>query len=167
MSEKFTKQEKTAIALQAASGDEKTIKQLAKKHNVSVDEIKLWVRETDVSGVEEKHEHHVSIEATEDFANTVEYGATFDNLNYKRLTFWTIFGSTVFTIFIVAIIFLYGYTFPGVERDRSEASQFYNIQQMEQASQSHLQSFGVVDPDEGVYRIPVDSAISQMAEDLE
>lgn len=166
MSDKFTKQEKTAIALKAASGDEKTIQQLAKKHNVSEDEIKMWVRETEVSGVEEQHDHLVSIQATNEFANTVKFGATKDNLNYKRLIFWSMFGTAVFTIFTVAIIFLYGYTFPGVERVRSEASQFYNIQQMEQANQSHLESFGVVDPDNGIYRIPVDSAISQMAEDL-
>lgn len=167
MSDKFSKKEKTAIALQAASGDEKTIKQLSEKYDVSVDEIKLWVREISISGVEKEPENYVSLEASEDFISSVEYGATFDRLNYRRLIFWNTFGTVVLTFITVAIIWLYGYTFPGVERQRAETSQFYDIHQLDQDAQSHLQSFGVVDPEEGIYRIPVDSAISKMADEFE
>ncbi|MEX0904357.1 MAG: hypothetical protein WD604_01330 [Balneolaceae bacterium] len=166
MSDKFTKQEKTAIALQASSGDEKVIRQLAQKHDVSVEQIQSWVREMNVSGVEEEAEF-VSLEASDYFIKSVEHGVTYDHLNYRRLVFWITFGSVVLTVIVVAIIGLYGYTFPGVERERSEVSRFYDIQQLEQNTQSRLETFGVIDPEEGIYRIPVDSAISIMAEDFE
>jgi len=169
-SKKFTLDEKTKIALKAASGDKGTLKNLALKHNVSEEEIKKWMHETgvvNVSSPEVEDEESVSVLATEEFANEYEFGASPDKLNYNTLFFWSAFGTTVIVLFIVAIFFVYEYTFQGVGQQSAERSQFYEIEQKMERDNAHLNSFGVVDLDEGIYRMPIDSAISRIVQDSE
>lgn len=166
----FTKEEKTEIALKAVSGGEQEINQLAGKHGVSAEVIKTWIRETGVASVENSDEEHieeVSLEASDSFIESVSFGATHDILNYPRLTFWVGFGTAVFVIIVLAIMNIYDYTFSGVAQQSSEQSLYYEINQMNQQSQAKLETFGVVDPEEGVYHIPVDSAISIMVQETD
>ena len=44
---------------------------------------------------------------------------------------------------------------------------YYDIDELETSSTEQLNSFGVVNPDEGIYRIPIDSAITKIAEESE
>lgn len=169
-SKNFTQEEKTSIALKAVSGGDEAYRELADKHGVSVDTIKEWARETGVAPVESESsddDNEVSLVGTEDFENSVEFGATPDILNLGRLTFWTIFGTSVILLIVVAIMNIYEYSFTSADQLQSERSQFYNIQNLEQEAQAQLDSFGVVDPEQGIYRIPVDSAITIMATDIE
>jgi hypothetical protein len=169
-SKNFTKEEKASIALKAVSGGDDAFSKLADEHDVSVETIKEWARETGVAPVEtsvDNDDNEVSLIATEDFESSVEFGATRDDLNIGRLTFWTIFGTSVILLIVVAIMNIYEYSFTSADQLQSERSQFYNIQNIEQEAQAHLNSFGVVDLEEGIYRIPVDSAIAIMASDIE
>lgn len=169
-SKNFTFDEKTKIALKAASGDRGTIINLAEKHDVSVEEIEEWIRETGITNVKspdaDDHES-VSILATEEFANDYEFGATPDKLNYSRLFFWTIFGTAVILLFIVAVFNVYDYTYDGVIQRNAEESMYYEIDQLEASSTEELNSFGVVNLEEGIYRIPIDSAITKIAQESE
>lgn len=158
----FTDEEKNSIALQAVSGGDETVKELAKKHHVSEEEIRNWIRETGVKPVKEKEEE-VSLDASENFIASVNYGATFDNLNYKRLLFWGIFGIAVIVIFVQSIMFIHDYTESSAVQLQSEQSLFYDIDEMKLNDQEILNSFGVVNAEEGIYRIPIDSAITQIA----
>jgi hypothetical protein len=160
---KITAEEKIAIVLKAISGGEESLEQLSKDHKVPVDEIREWVIEYEKSNVRDENE--VSLEASDDFTKSVEYGATFDNLNYKRLTFWSLFGTAAVLLFIFGIMVMHDYMRAGFAQDRSAESQFYNIQEIQQRDRARLESFGVVDPEEGIYRIPIDSAITLIAED--
>lgn len=159
---KFTDEEKNSIALKAVSGGDDAVKELSEKHDISTEEIRNWIRETGVKPVKEKEEE-VSLDASEDFIASVNYGANFDNLNYRRLTFWSIFGIAVIVIFIQSIMFIHDYTQSSSVQLRSEQSQFYNIDEMRQNDRETLNSFGVVNAEEGIYRIPIDSAITQIA----
>lgn len=167
----FTPEEKKKIALEAASGDRGTIANLAEKHDVTVEEIERWMRETGVETVEVEpnidDQESVSVSATEEFANDYEFGATPDKLNYKRLFFWTSFGTVVILIFIISIYNVYEYTYQGMGQQSSESSQYYNVNELRENNQERLNSFGVVDLEEGIYRIPIDSAIANMAEEPE
>lgn len=165
-SKKFTEEKKAAIALKAASGGEEEIKRLAEEHNVSEDKIKTWIRETGASSVEEANEEY-SLEATDNFTQQVEYGASFDKLNYGRLTFWSVFGTAVVLIMIIAIMALHDYTTSSTTQQASERSLYFDIEQLKERDRTKLESFGVVDPDEGIYHIPVDSAIRIMARENE
>jgi len=160
---KITAEEKAAIVLKAISGGEDSLKQLSKDHKVPVDEIRDWVKEYEMLNVRDENE--VSLEASDDFTKSVEYGATFDKLNYKRLTFWSLFGTAAVLIFIFAIMIMHDYMRAGFTQDRAAESQFYDIQEIQQRDRARLESFGVVDPEEGIYRIPIDSAITIIAED--
>lgn len=167
-SKNFTPEEKKKIALEAASGDQGTLANLAEKHEVSVEEIKRWMRETGVDDVNNKNiddRESVSVSATEEFAHDYEFGATPDHLNYRRLFFWSIFGTAVVLIFIIAVFNVYEYTFQGIGQQSSESSQYYEVNELRENDQEQLNSFGVVDLEEGVYHIPIDSAIAKMAEE--
>lgn len=169
-SKKFTLEEKTKIALEAASGDRGKMINLAEKHDVSVEKIEEWIRETGVSDVKKTdadEEESLSIIATEDFAKDYEFGATPDNLNYSRLFFWSIFGTVVILLFIVAVFNVYDYTYDGVNQQSAETSLYYDIDQLEASSTEQLNSFGVVNPEEGIYSIPIDSAITKIAQESE
>jgi hypothetical protein len=158
-SKKFTEEEKAAIALKAGSGGEEAIKKLAIEHGVPEEEIRNWIREMGVSSVDESEEE-VSLEASEDFAKSVEYGATFDKLNFPRLTFWSVFGVSVILIFVIALMYIHDYTRSSATLEGAQQSRYYNIEEVQQRDRAKLESFGVVDPDEGIYRIPIDSAIT-------
>ncbi len=158
----FTDEEKNSIALKAVSGGDETIKELSEKHNISEETIRNWIRETGVKPVKEKEEE-VSLDASEDFIASVSYGANFDKLNYRRLIFWSVFGVVVIFIFIQSIMFIHDYTTSSATQLRSEQSRFYNIEEMKQNDQETLNSFGVVDSEAGIYRIPIDSAITDIA----
>lgn len=160
----FTDEEKKRIALEAAEGGEDAVKELSEKHGVSEEEIHNWIRETDVTDVASvTEEEEVSLEATEAFIESVNYGANFDNLNYRRLFFWSIFGIVVVLVTIQSIMFIHQYTQSSAIQLRSEQSQFYEIDEMKLNDEEKLNSFGVVDPDAGIYRIPIDSAITLIA----
>ncbi|WP_234571329.1 transposase [Rhodohalobacter sp. 614A] len=160
----FTDEEKKQIALEAASGGEDAITKLSEKHGVSEEEIRNWIRETDVSDVATvTKEEDVSLEATEEFIESVNYGANFDRLNYKRLMFWSVFGIVMMLVIIQSIMFIHNYTESSATILRSEQSQFYEIDEMKLNEQETLNSFGVVDAEAGIYRIPIDSAITQIA----
>jgi hypothetical protein len=166
-SKNFTDEEKAAIALKAVSGDEETIRSLAEEHGVSVDDIHTWIRETGVSPVDNGDDDEVTLEASDEYARSLEYGASFDMPNYKRLVFWSAFGSAVVLLIIVSIFYVHSYTATSAADASAQTSQFYEIEQLKEKDQATLNSFGVVDPEEGIYRIPIDMAISSIVNEQE
>ena len=160
-SKNFTEEEKAAIALKAASGQENKLQELAEEHGVSVEEIQNWMRETGVTSVEEDDDS-VSIETTDNYATSVEYGVSFDTPDYRKIVFWTTFGSAVVLLIIVSVFYVHSYTTSNVADRTSQESQFYNIQEIQRQDTETLNSYGVVDPEEGIYRIPIDSAITEI-----
>ncbi len=159
----FTESEKLEIASSAAVGGEKAVKALATQHNISEDEIRSWVRDLKAGSVTDDDE--VTLDVSDDFAKSIEFGATYDNLNYSRLTFWSLFGTAVIVLFIIAVMFMHEYTRTSALQERAEQSVYYDIEELNRTDQVTLDSFGVVNPDEGIYRIPIDSAITIIATD--
>jgi len=160
----FSESEQIRIAKQAAAGGSEELKKLADKHNVSQQEIQYWIREYQIETPGDESED-VSLEASENFVDSVEYGATFDNLNYNRLTFWSVFGTAVIVIFIISIMFIHEYTRTSALQRSDESSLYYDINELEEQDKETLETFGVVDPEEGIYRIPIDSAITIISND--
>lgn len=156
----FTEEEKAAAALKAASG-EATLQELAEEYRVSVEEIERWMQETGVT-VAEDDENDVSLEVTDDYARAVEYGATYDTPNYRRIVFWSAFGSVVILLIIISVFYVHSYTTSTALDQASQGSQYYNIQKIQEDDHETLNTFGVVDPEEGIYRIPIDQAISEI-----
>lgn len=162
----FTPEQKAAIALKAQAGDANEKQELAEKHGVTVEEIEKWMRETGAQSVTDSEEM-VSLDATGDFAKSVEFGAVPDKLNYPRLVFWSTFGTLVIVVMVLAIMAVYKFTITGAEQNRAAESRFYNISEIQERDRATLESFGVVDIEEGIYRIPVDSAMTLILEEAE
>lgn len=155
----FTESEQIRIAKLAAAGGSEELQRLANEHNISQKEIQSWIHEYNIeAGGDEPEE--ISLEASEDFVNSVEYGATFDNLNYNRLTFWSVFGTAVILLFVISIMFVHEYTRTSALQRSDESSLYYDINELQEMDNETLETFGVVDPEQGIYRIPIDSAIT-------
>ncbi|TVQ65093.1 MAG: hypothetical protein EA360_10690 [Balneolaceae bacterium] len=154
-SKNFTDREKAEIVEKALSGGDPEIRKIAENYQVPAEEIRRWIQESKSESVET-----FSLDVSEEFADSVEFGATHDRLNYNKLTFWSLFGTGAIIIFIVAVMFMHEYTRTASLQTSSEQSIYFDIRELQRNDLQRLNSFGVVDPDEGIYRIPIDSAIT-------
>lgn len=160
----FTREEKAAIALKALSADADAKQELAKKHGITVEIIDQWIDETGVRHVNDSDET-VELESSDSFADSVEFGAVPDVLNYGRLTFWSVFGTVAVVLMIVAIMAVHDFTITSSEQQRAIDSRYIQIEEIQQRDRTKLESFGLIDPEEGIYRIPIDSAITRIAQE--
>lgn len=163
---KFTLEEKTKIALEASSG---SVEEVAEKYGVDPQQVNDWIRETSVSSVSDEADEveEVTLETTDEFGQSYDAGVTPDKLNYGRLTFWSVFGSAVILLMILSIYFVYEYSFQSIDQQRSSESIYYDIRDLQERDRVKLDSFGVVSLDDGIYHMPIDSAIARIAVDSE
>lgn len=180
--QKYTSEFKTKVASEALEQDKQNLDSLSDKYEVPVSLILTWTAQLQRGGPEvfdtkekEKKEttsgeyiedrESVDVEINnEDIANAISYGAMLDNLNYKRLVFWCILGIFLVVIFVIGLMEMYQYN-TDVTRERiSEQTEYYEVNQLNREAQETLSSFGVVDPEEGIYRIPIDSAMNDIVD---
>lgn len=100
-----------------------------------------------------------------DFERSLRFGAAEDRLNYKKLGFWTVLGTAIVTFVVVVLINVYDLTITTSTQKAKEQSQFYGIQELRQKEQTVLGSYGIVDLQKGIYRVPIDSAIQMLVDD--
>lgn len=174
---------KTKVAKEALEREKKNLDPLSKKYEVPVSTILTWavqleknapdyfeeeseeIRETDQAIADEED---VGVEVTDkDIAESLDYGVMLDNLNIRRLTFWSLLGIALVLIFVFALREMYQYNRQLSQEAASGSTEFYQVNQQKRADTETLNSFGVVDMENGIYRIPIDSAINEMAEDLQ
>jgi transposase-like protein len=172
---------KKEVAQKALEQSKKNLDKLSEKYNVPVSVILMWATELekggenvfeaqeddDTSSPEEPAES-MDVEVTdEQLADSVEHGVMEDKLNYKRLMFWSVFGTILVVIFVKGLYEMYQYNTQITQERVSSESEYYQVNQMKKEARQQLDSFGVVDLENGTYRIPIDSAISKMAADEE
>jgi hypothetical protein len=98
--------------------------------------------------------------ASNDFVLSVEKGVTDDILDIKVITFWSI----ITVLFMLAMA--YGgyriYKFYGFQTrvELAISTEYKELKQKKAADALHLSSYGMVDGEAGVYRIPIDAAIN-------
>lgn len=180
--EKYSADFKKEVAQKALDQSKKNLDKLAKKYNVSVSVILMWATELEKGGEDvfeteeqteevrssEETSENVDVEIDDDqVAHSVDHGVMADKLNYKRLIFWSVFGTVLVIIFVRALFEMYQYNMQVTQERVSSDSEYYQVNQMKKEGQQQLESFGVVDLENGIYRIPIDSAINQMAADDE
>lgn len=171
---------KKEVAQEALDQDKKNLDKLSKKYDVPVSVILMWATELEKGGedvfetpeedeeesVEEENEVDVEV-SDQKVVDAFEHGVMLDQLNYKRLVFWSVFGIILVSIFVQALYEMYQYDQQVIQERVSAESQYYQATQLKNEAQDHLESFGVVDLENGIYRIPIDSAITEMASDEE
>lgn len=107
-----------------------------------------------------------SIESdNEIFVAAVNYGAEEEGLNIKAITMWSVLGVVSVIVFVLVLIPFAQFTFNSANANVNVTSSYYEIEKLETDAREHLNSYGVVDGEEGIYRIPIDEAINKIATD--
>lgn len=103
--------------------------------------------------------------ADKDNKGSVEYGVMPDKLDYRKL-FGLFFAGillVVVLIYFAMVLFSY-YTFKATQA-KAESAVFYELEDIRSRDHEMLTTFGVVDEENNVFRIPVDSAITLVVEE--
>jgi hypothetical protein len=161
----YSSEFKAKVVLEASSAEGDAVQQIADKYNVTTEEIAFWAREMGISDVSSADDSvdEVTLEAkNESFLSAIDFGAQEDVLNYKRLTFWTVFGTIFVLVIVVSLIYVFDSTISKTQQEVSAQSNYFDVNELKTRDAAKLSSFGVVDPENGIYRIPVDSAITLM-----
>lgn len=165
----YTLEEKTKICLQATSGGEASMQQAMETYQIDKDTLVRWMQETGIhteQGEDTSSDAHetITVEMDAETAESTRFGASYDRLNYKRLTFWAFFGSAVILVMVLSIIFIYEFSFSGMNDRQSVQNNYIDIEALRANDAERLGSFGVVDLENGIYHVPVDSVIQRLTE---
>lgn len=177
MSEKYSSEFKAKVALEAVSQSRSVIQKIAEKHEVSEEEVISWAAQlneeaaslfgAEAAPVDDGSEvEDVDITTEDDeFAAAVSHGVMSDTLNYGKLIFWSSLGATLVIIFVIGLVYFSQYSLFEAQKEASSRVTYSDFSALMAEQEEELNSFGVVDLEEGVYRIPIDSAISRIAID--
>ncbi|HLR25655.1 MAG TPA: hypothetical protein VK112_07280 [Fodinibius sp.] len=176
----YTPEFKKEVAQKALDQSKQNLEGLSEKYEVPVSVILMWATELEKGGEDVFKESHEDAELKEEssmvdievnnqeIASSVDHGVMFDNLNYKRLAFWTVLGLVMFLIIIQSLIEVFQFNSQALQdRVSAESGEYYQAVQQKQEAKERINSFGVVNLEEGTYRVPVDSVINKMAVDEE
>lgn len=171
---------KAKVALEALAQNKKNLERLSDKYDVPVSVILTWAVQlernaaavyessTAPQDIETEEDTVVDVEIADEKVNeSISYGVMGDELNYKRLTFWSVLGVVFVLVFVQLLIEMYDQA-TQVNQDRiSASSEYYDVKEQNKKDKERLSSFGVVDIENGIYRMPIDSVINEMAVDGE
>jgi len=108
----------------------------------------------------------VSIESdNEIFITSVKHGVEEEDLDIKAITMWSVLGIVTVIVFVAVLIPFAQYSINAANENANVTSSYYEIRQLNEDANAILNSYGVVDGEEGIYRIPIDEAINKLATD--
>lgn len=176
---KYSPDFKKKVARKALEQSKQNLESLSGQYDVPVSVILMWATELEKGGEEvfetaeedsernEEESEKVNLSISDgEIASSVEHGVMFDNLNYKRLIFWSLLGVILVIVFVQALFEMYQYNEQALQdRVSAESGEFYQANQLNKKAEEKITSFGVVNLEEGTYRMPVDSVINDMAVD--
>lgn len=178
----YSSEFKAKIALEALAQNKKNLDRLSDKYDVPVSVILTWTVQLERNAanvyatssepanvtVPRDEDTVVDVEINDEkVSHSISYGVMGDKLDYKKLTFWSVLGVILVVIFVQLLMEMYDQA-TQINEDRiSASSEYYDIQEQNRKDMERLSSFGVVDIENGVYRMPIDSVINDMAVDGE
>lgn len=178
MSSKHSAEFKAKVALEAVSEENKIYSAIATKYDISSDEVSVWVSELKSNAATvfggSSTGAHASTSTVEDisiesdnaiFIEAVSHGVENENLDYGKLFFWSGLGIAIVVVLIVGLIFFSQFAFSNAQNNASNSSTYLEITKLNADQTEQLNSFGVVDLEAGVYRIPIEEAINKVAID--
>ena len=122
-------------------------------------------------------EHHeisraiISINATneasvetsdQELAKAITVGVNEDTMDLNKLIFWSGLGVTLVAAIVVVWIFASQMFFEQSKANATATSTYYAVEKLTEDANHHIQSYGVLDAEKGVYHIPVEQAIEKM-----
>lgn len=120
----------------------------------------------DQSSGKESHPRYSEVDIDvqdEEVVHSIAHGVMSDKINYRRLAFWTILGIVLFVVFVYSLVNMFDYNKFRTSERLSAQTEFTEINKLQENDRKQLNSFGVVDEENNVYRVPIDSAINYLA----
>lgn len=177
---RYTPEFKVKVAEEAIAQSKNNLDNLAEKHDLSVSQILMWTADYEKNGPDAFEEQETTVEkkdqqvkgeevnvqiTDEEISRSVEFGVMTGDLNIKKIVFWSIVGFVILNIFVTILHEMY-HRDEQVARERmSTTNEYYQVNQLKNQQQNKLSEFGMVDAENGIYRIPIDSAINELAVD--
>lgn len=180
MAEKYSSEFKAKVALEVVSENRAVITKVAQKYDVPEEKVKEWTDKLyndashifdDEQAEEFAHGEDFASEnvyiSTDDarFHHDVDYGATKDDLNYKKIIFWSSFIVGLVIIMAIGLVYFAQFSLFDAQQKVSSISPASTSVELREKQNKKLNSYGVIDLENGIYKIPIDSAISKIAID--
>jgi hypothetical protein len=107
--------------------------------------------------------NEASVETTDhELSKAITVGVNEDTMDFNKLIFWSGLGVTLVTTFVVIWIFASQMFFEQSKANATATSTYYAVEKLTEDANNHIQSYGVIDAEKGVYHIPVEQAIEKM-----
>ncbi len=107
--------------------------------------------------------NEASVETSDqELAKAITVGVNEDTMNLNKLIFWSGLGVTLVATVVVVWIFASQMFFEQSKANATATSTYYSVEKLKEDANHHIQSYGVLDAEKGVYHIPVEQAIEKM-----
>jgi hypothetical protein len=112
-----------------------------------------------------KGERKEDVLAQPEVQESIRYGATPDNLNYVQLFALFFAGIILVIVLVYASMTMYRYMIFKSSQEAAINAVFYELEDLKERQKQTLTTFEILDLEAGIYRVPVDSAISLVLDD--
>lgn len=107
--------------------------------------------------------NEASVETSDqELAKAITVGVNEDTMDLNKLIFWSGLGVTLVAAVVVVWIFASQMFFEQSKANATATSTYYAVEKQTEDANHHIQSYGVLDAEKGVYHIPVEQAIEKM-----
>jgi hypothetical protein len=111
-------------------------------------------------------QNDASVETSDhELSNAITIGVNDDIMDFKKLIFWSGLGVGIVTAVVVVWIFASQMFFEQSKANATATSTYYAIDKLYEDANNHIQSYGVLDAEKGVYHIPIEAAIEKITTD--
>tara|TARA_Y200000002_G_scaffold370398_1_gene365831 strand:- start:1099 stop:1488 length:390 start_codon:yes stop_codon:yes gene_type:complete len=109
-------------------------------------------------------QNDASVETSDqELSNAITVGVNDDIMDFKKLIIWSGLGVGIVASVVVIWIFASQMFFEQSKVNATATSTYYAIDKLTEDANNHIQSYGVLDAEKGVYHMPVDAAIEKIA----
>jgi hypothetical protein len=98
---------------------------------------------------------------------SVQLGASPDTFNYKTLFGLFIAGILLVVALIYFAITYFNYLTFKQTQQAAESAVYFQLESLKAQDSAVLNHYGVIDAESGIYRVPVDSAVSLVVQDYQ
>ena len=111
-------------------------------------------------------QNDASVETSDhELSNAITIGVNDDIMDFKKLIFWSGLGVGIVTAVVVVWIFASQMFFEQSKANATATSTYYAIDKLYEDANNHIQSYGVLDAEKGVYHIPIEADIEKITTD--
>lgn len=112
-----------------------------------------------------KGERKDDILSNPEIQESIRYGAMPDKLNYTKLFGYTFLGIVVVVILLAISWQLFRYTAFQKSQQAAINAVFHELEDLRYRHNRDLHAFEVIDEENGIFRVPIDSAMTLVVED--